>query len=165
MERNSGGESSSLHAAPPFGGGSQGGASGARAGGGTGGGKGKERERPVPWNATVSRTVSAVHPPRPSWDECLMVASANGQHKVRFVALQTQLNGVRRFLNSNVGVYGDLRLGIPRPRDQESRLAYGREEFHLTGQCFVHLSQGGSGRMDRSLLGGEGICLFLYEVS
>jgi hypothetical protein len=168
VERNSGDESSASHATSPFSGASSPGSVSGGNGGGGGSSKGKETARlGVPRTIPVS-TVSAVQPPRPSWEECLNVASVGGRHYVRFVALHTQLNEVSRrsrFPNGNSAGYGEMSLGIPPARKPDNRFTSGREEFHLRGQCLIHLSQSDSGRFDRSLLGGDGICLFLYEVS
>lgn len=85
------------------------------------------------------------------------------------MAVHTALETVRRTGVGAAGNDGDeeVRLSLGPSRRADVRPSFREEDFKLNAQGFVHLPRSDS-RQDASSSSsndGEGICLFLYEVS
>ncbi|KAI1378375.1 hypothetical protein F4677DRAFT_393327 [Hypoxylon crocopeplum] len=103
----------------------------------------------------------ATEPWQPAWLDVVSLSSTAGSHRVRFVALQTDLcSAVRPGSGSSQG--DDATLSLRSYRALDATPTYGQEGFGLQSRCLVHLPRRGS---NRQLAGSssEGLCLFLYE--
>ncbi|KAI0851686.1 hypothetical protein F5Y00DRAFT_259176 [Daldinia vernicosa] len=102
----------------------------------------------------------ATEPWQPGWVDVISLSSAAGSHRVRFVALQTDLDSAIRPGSGSPRRDDEVRLSLNGSRALDVNPTFGREPFSIKSRCLIHLPPKSSNRQATS---AEGLCVFLYE--
>lgn len=108
-----------------------------------------------------------INPIKSSWADTVNVASVAGLHQLRFAAIHTKLNHVRR-RHERLGDW-EVKLSLPTSARADVVPPFTEDDFQLEAECFVFLPRGGLRAVDQSPDWVEpepqamGLCLFLYE--
>ncbi|KAI0883570.1 uncharacterized protein GGS22DRAFT_33027 [Annulohypoxylon maeteangense] len=103
----------------------------------------------------------ATQPWQPAWMDMVSLSSAAGSHRVRFVALQTDLSSAIR-PGSGSPRRNEVTLSLGSPRAPDANIASGYENFGMKARCLIHLPPKSNSRQTANE-NSEGLCLFLYE--
>ncbi|KAI6091823.1 hypothetical protein F4821DRAFT_173382 [Hypoxylon rubiginosum] len=104
----------------------------------------------------------ATEPWQPAWMDMISVSSQVGSHRLRFVALQTDLSSAVR-PGSGPSRGKEVTLSLGRPCPFKANPTFGHEPFSLKSRCLIQVPA--RRNSNRQPVGGssEGLCLFLYE--
>ncbi|OTB04970.1 hypothetical protein M426DRAFT_261330 [Hypoxylon sp. CI-4A] len=103
----------------------------------------------------------ATKPWQPAWVDVISLSSNTGQHRVRFVAIQTDIGSAIR-ASSNPSRKNGVTLSLNQFRALDTSPTFNQEAFRLKAKCLTHLLP----KTNNSQAVGnnpEGLCLFLYE--
>ncbi|KAI1646963.1 uncharacterized protein F4817DRAFT_316369 [Daldinia loculata] len=104
----------------------------------------------------------ATEPWQPAWIDVISLSSAAGSHRVRFVALQTDLDSAIRPGSGSPRRDDDVRLSLKGFRALDVNPTFGLEPFSMKSRCLIHLPPKSSNKQATST-STEGLCVFLYE--
>ncbi|KAI2465557.1 hypothetical protein F4781DRAFT_22059 [Annulohypoxylon bovei var. microspora] len=103
----------------------------------------------------------ATEPWQPAWVDFISLSSAAGSHRVRFVALQTDLSPAIR-PGSGSSRKNEVTLSLSSSRALDATPTFSREPFSLKTRCLIYLPPKSNTRQ-ATTSSSEGLCLFLYE--
>ncbi|KAI2630619.1 hypothetical protein GGR54DRAFT_627788 [Hypoxylon sp. NC1633] len=103
----------------------------------------------------------ATEPWQPAWLDVISLKSAAGSHRVRFVALQTDLSSAIQ--TSKASTRGDdVTLSLSNFRLLKVNPTFDCDAFNLRSRCLVHLPRRSSIKQTAGSI-TDGLCLYLYE--
>ncbi|KAI1144675.1 hypothetical protein F5Y05DRAFT_35290 [Hypoxylon sp. FL0543] len=104
----------------------------------------------------------ATEPWQPAWIDVMWLSSTAGSHRVRFVALQTDLSSAIQTGSPRSPRKNEVALSLGGVCSLDANPTFGSEPFYLKSRCLMHLPPKSNSRQtaDNS---SEGVCLFLYE--
>ncbi|KAI1087777.1 hypothetical protein F5B19DRAFT_48613 [Rostrohypoxylon terebratum] len=103
----------------------------------------------------------ATEPWQPAWMDVVSLSSAAGSHRVRFVALQTDLSSAIR-LGSGSARRNEVTLSLGSPRALDASPTFNYDPFSMKARCLIYLPPKSNVRQSPNG-NSEGLCLFLYE--
>ncbi|KAI8957371.1 hypothetical protein F5Y11DRAFT_363876 [Daldinia sp. FL1419] len=104
----------------------------------------------------------ATEPWQPAWIDTISLSSTSGAHRVRFVALQTDLDSAIQPGSGSPRRDDEVKLSLKRPRAFNANPTFGYEPFSMRSHCLIHLPPKSSARQVAST-NAEGLCVFLYD--
>ncbi|KAI1478612.1 hypothetical protein K445DRAFT_380686 [Daldinia sp. EC12] len=104
----------------------------------------------------------ATEPWQPAWIDVISLSSAVGSHRVRFIALQTDLDTAIRPGSGSPRRDADVKLSLKGFRALDAKPTFGHEPFSMKSRCLINLPPKSSNRQATSA-NTEGFCVFLYE--
>ncbi|KAI0901512.1 hypothetical protein F4806DRAFT_501756 [Annulohypoxylon nitens] len=103
----------------------------------------------------------ATEPWQPAWMDVVSLSSAEGSHRVRFVALQTDLSSAIT-PESRSTRRNEVTLSLSSPRALDASPTFYHDPFSMKARCLIYLPPKSNNRQSPNG-NSEGLCLFLYE--